>query len=773
MIDYGYPTAFLGEAVQKNLLITDGTVTVSGDTYTVTDDTITITNSELELEAFELHQSLCSDMQLRFGSCEAASISFVFHGDTASIKGKTVKVYIIPNHEASKMLQLGVFTIYEEKKVGDAITKRQCTGYDAMYDILNADVAEWYYGLFTSSTTTKTIKQVRDSFLSNFSITPETVTLINDTVNIRRTIEADSISGADIIRGICEVNGVFGMITNEGKFRFVSLTPNVGDDATDIDTTDLISCQFESYNSKAITGVKIVFSTGASKVYGLPINRYTISGNVIVNSISDSPATLYNAGQRLYNKVKGHLYTPATITALGNPVYEVGDPIRATARGDREILTYILERRLSGIQALRDTYSAKGEEKCSAALNSSASRYTQMGNEIAQSTAQAIAKSDSNFVEIIRNIGFRLLDEPTGVSVEFDENSGTVKLTWTDPANIATSEPVSATWAGTVIVRKEGSAPLNRYDGTEIVDSTTRDAYSSTAYSDNTIQSNKEYYYGIFPYDTNGYVRYTKVVHVSVGDVYHEPDRWVTKTWNGLASFDPEYIWTDGDNIYYSNDTDHYVLDRETSTWTPKTWNGLSSFYGNQIWTDGEHIYYSAYSSSDPNYGQYVLDKATSTWTGKVWNGGQISSWNVLQGRYIWTDGENIYFGTTSVLNKATDSWEYKAWTGNNTTIRPNLWKEGEHYYYSNNSTQQVLDKATSTWSSKTWYGKTSFLGQNVWTDGVTIFYSQDGAQYTLNVETNTWVAKTWNTSYFRYPYGNKIWTDGQKIYHGSGYELQ
>lgn len=100
----------------------------------------------------------------------------------------------------------------------------------------------------------------------------------------------------------------------------------------------------------------------------------------------------------------------------------------------------------------------------------------------------------------------------------------TVKLKWTDPPDIITNEPVPATWAGTVVVRKEGSPPSNRWDGTLIVDSTTRDEYSVNALEDNDIEEGKSYYYGIFPYhvavnDVSNpikHYRYTKVVSITI-----------------------------------------------------------------------------------------------------------------------------------------------------------------------------------------------------------------------------------------------------------------
>lgn len=100
-----------------------------------------------------------------------------------------------------------------------------------------------------------------------------------------------------------------------------------------------------------------------------------------------------------------------------------------------------------------------------------------------------------------------------------------VEIKWTDPANISEWAPVPCSWEGTIVVRKLNAPPLNRWDGTVVVDSTTRDQYKNTAFIDDTISLNKTYYYGIFPYYTAiqdaqhpiKYYRFTKVVRVVTG----------------------------------------------------------------------------------------------------------------------------------------------------------------------------------------------------------------------------------------------------------------
>ena len=83
--------------------------------------------------------------------------------------------------------------------------------------------------------------------------------------------------------------------------------------------------------------------------------------------------------------------------------------------------------------------------------------------------------------------------------------------------------------------------------------------------------------------------------------------------WTNLTFFYGAFIWTDGDNIYYSYESNHYVLDKSTSTWVSKTWNGIkiSKLTGDNVWTDGDNIYYSykGTSSETPYHRKLVLNK--------------------------------------------------------------------------------------------------------------------------------------------------------------------
>ena len=96
-----------------------------------------------------------------------------------------------------------------------------------------------------------------------------------------------------------------------------------------------------------------------------------------------------------------------------------------------------------------------------------------------------------------------------------------VELKWQDPSDITDYKPHPAEWKGTIVIRKENSPPLHRWDGIEIIKTTTsnKNAYKDTPYKDEDIQLGRTYYYGFFPYykarEEDGhninFFRYTKL----------------------------------------------------------------------------------------------------------------------------------------------------------------------------------------------------------------------------------------------------------------------
>ena len=206
-----------------------------------------------------------------------------------------------------------------------------------------------------------------------------------------------------------------------------------------------------------------------------------------------------------------------------------------------------------------------------------------------------------------------------------------------------------------------------------------------------------------------------------------EPVIWNIDNFDDLQGSD---IWEYKDNVYLGL---KYKLNKETNTWERKIWGGITVIEGNCIWSDGENIYYSNGSEN------YKLNKETNTWEKMIWQElyNEQGNWNAgnWKGYNIWSDGENIYYndsysGNYSFkLNKETNTWEQMDWQGLDEAIEGcNIWTNGKQIFYElstytqeyNSYGSYVLDLKTMKWKRIVWTTEDEYYisGVRPWTDG-------------------------------------------------------
>ena len=362
-------------------------------TIEVIDTDLTITPDMIEFEAFEMNESLCSESELKFGRCETNSVKITVRGMPRSIKDEKIRIYEVIDGDVNNPFQYGIYKVYSDVPTADR-TKRQITAYDAMYDILNADMKSWYASLSFPMT----LKAFRDSFFTYLGIEQVETTLVNDEMVVNKTLvvtqtdsestitEESSISGKTVIEAICEINGVFGNINRDGKFDYVILESIISplypandlypsndlfprDTNTESMSGHYITFDYEDFKSKAITQLEIrTAEYSAGFAVGKSGNSYTITGNFLVlDKLKDELSAI---AENTLSIIKKATYTPIkSSTCVGNPCLELGDPIRFNT--SREIIvSYILQRTLKGIQCKRDSIVSKGTETHSAKINS-------------------------------------------------------------------------------------------------------------------------------------------------------------------------------------------------------------------------------------------------------------------------------------------------------------------------------------------------------------------------------------------------------------------
>lgn len=347
MIDYEYEPLFRQNSVKKDFTITDG-------------DSINIDNSDIYSESISLKESLCSEKTLIFGSCEAACFKFTT-SDTADVfKDKKLSVMVSLDNHTSDPFLYGSYTVAEETLTADR-KRKEIVAYDDIYVIHNTNVADYYNNLIYPVT----LKTFRDGFFSFLNIPCENTTLVNDNMLVEKTIDVQMLSGTDVIKAICEINGVFGHIDRQGVFRFISLSDT---SVYSISTSMYSKVEYEDYDFEPITQLQIrMEENDIGVIVGVSGNSYIVEDNFLVYGKGTEELT--PIANNLLSQIEGISYKPCKIDCIGNPCFEVGDRFTVTKKDNTTFSSYLLERNLKGLQALFDSIEAEGEEYYSEDVN--------------------------------------------------------------------------------------------------------------------------------------------------------------------------------------------------------------------------------------------------------------------------------------------------------------------------------------------------------------------------------------------------------------------
>ena len=418
MIEYG--GQFLKDSVDKQLSI-------------VTDDgQIHITNNELHQEQFELTESLCSESELTFGSCEAGMVKFTVSNIFSGLKDKWMTIKMVLAGNTANPFQIGRYKVCSDTPEADR-TKRDIVAYDALYDVINADVAEWYNTLLPDKDSITTMKAFRDSFFGYFGIEQADVQLVNDDMKVEKTVEPEELSGATVLNCICEINGCFGHIGRDGRFHYIYLEQEIqglyprnnlypADDlypcepkSTRISKSLYIPAQYEDFLVKTIDKLQIQKEEDdIGVIVGSGTNAYVIQDNFLVYGKGSEELT--GIANNIYEKIRGIIYRPFSADCKGNPCIEVGDAVRLPTRYEI-IESYVLKRTLKGIQALRDDYEAAGEEYRSTQVNSVHKSIIQLKGKTNVLT-RTIEETNSKIVDVESGLSSEIKQTATDIRAE-------------------------------------------------------------------------------------------------------------------------------------------------------------------------------------------------------------------------------------------------------------------------------------------------------------------------------------------------------------------
>lgn len=479
MVNYKYGDLFKKDTVDKQLSI-------------VSDDgKVNITNTELHQEKFELTESLCSEQELTFGSCEAAMIKFTVSNTFLPMKGRWMTVRMSLGGHTDVPFQFGRYKVDSDTPTADR-TCRDVVAYDALYDILNADVAAWYNTVFPShkeqqkdkdgKTTTVTVydpvtmKQFRDSFFKYFGIEQSDIILVNDGMSIEKTVAVtasnetssdteesstigESMSGKEVLSCICEINGCMGHMGRDGKFHYIYLEQEIqglyprnylypadnlyprDPKSTQIGKGFYVSTKYEDYLVRTINKLQIrEQKNDIGVIVGTGDNAYVIEDNFLVYGKGTEELT--GIANNVLSKIRGIIYRPFIADCKGNPCLEVGDAVRIQTKYEL-IESYIFKRTLKGIQALRDDLEADGEEYRTNGANGIQKSILKLKGK-SNVLERTIEKTQSTITDVEKGLQSQITQTATEIRTEVKNTTDGLSSRITQNANSITAEVTRA-----------------------------------------------------------------------------------------------------------------------------------------------------------------------------------------------------------------------------------------------------------------------------------------------------------------------------------------
>lgn len=362
-----------------------------------------LTTENIVSETMTITENLSSGEDLILGSCEAAEFRVTCMDVKTDLTGAEIEVYLYigypedfdlvypqeilypaldlyPIEDHRHYVPLGKYIVLSFKRQNDR-RFRDLVAYDQMTKF-DVDISSWYNALKFPMT----LRELRAKLMEHIGIVEnaDVTYLKNDDIEILKNTEMTEMLGRDFLECIEEVNGVFGHIDRTGVFQHVYLSPppngvpypsdhtypaatlypSAGNrmdppDLTQISASEYYNFRWEDYTVKGIDRLDIMMEDGESGIsYGDGSNCYKIENNLILFDFTASQ--LEEIASNIAGLVFGRTYTPLIeFSGVGMPWVEVGDSLQIIT-SDATVTSYVLSRTLSGIQALKDEYTAEG-----------------------------------------------------------------------------------------------------------------------------------------------------------------------------------------------------------------------------------------------------------------------------------------------------------------------------------------------------------------------------------------------------------------------------
>lgn len=315
---------------------------------------IELDNSLIEYETMELTEMLCDSDSIEFVGCISSKFIIQLRSLVEDVKGQYMEVYV----KIGVTDEIPLFKGYVDS-IELTGTKRQkkITAYDILHTWQQTDIADWYKELDYPIV----LGDFRDSLFEELGVEQVETTLPLDDFSIGRMYDPTKLCALDIIKSLCQVNGVFGRINRDGKFEYV-VPAGGGSESVGVKYKE---AKYQEFTVKPVNKLTVKYRD-VEGVYGSGDNNYIIQNNIFLKGFDE--ATLTSVATAVYPNVAGFVYRPFSADINGLPYLECIDSVTMDVEDietyDKHTLTFrVLKRTIKGVQSLRDEIEAEGDEK--------------------------------------------------------------------------------------------------------------------------------------------------------------------------------------------------------------------------------------------------------------------------------------------------------------------------------------------------------------------------------------------------------------------------
>ncbi len=371
--------AWLSEVSQKHIKIT---VTGVG----------TIDESNIEMDTFEIAESIMSSESIEFVGCIARKLSFTTDAFNSNyLKNKRIKAWV----KANDTQWISVFSGIIDESVKTSIKGlKSIIAYDDFYRLSLLDASKWWNSLGVT-----TIYRSFLSFIAEFNLELYVSWFRNGEYpcfgGTKKHVK--NFTALDYLKQLCQINGVIGYIDGDGLFKVKHLRET---------GTQAISWakdfEYEDYDVNPLDRIMIRNTSEDSGVF-YPYsgqNTYIIQGNIF--AYDQTASDLLEMAENIHDEVEDISFKPFSAQNTAYPWVECGDKVTYTDVDDegveQTVTVMVVSRTLSGHQFMHDTFSAEGEQDQRVFITDLSAQVEDLQNQIDEEDE---GREDNNYRGIV------------------------------------------------------------------------------------------------------------------------------------------------------------------------------------------------------------------------------------------------------------------------------------------------------------------------------------------------------------------------------------